>query len=554
MRVARSYRREWLTRDLIAGLVLVTLLVPQGMAYAQLAGLPPITGLYTTIVCLAAYAVAGPSPFLVLGPDSALGPIIAAAILPIAAGNEQEAIALAGVLALLVGLITVVAGLAKLGFVADLLSSPVRTGYLAGLAVAIFISQLPKLFGFSVTASGTIDELRAFVASLDQTNPWALGIGLICLAIVLGLWRVAPRAPGILFAVVVSLAASIALDLASRGVAVIGVLPQGFPIPSIPNVPLSDVPLMLGAAVGIALVAIGDSISTSGAFASRGGYVVDPNQELVAIGAANLGAGLFSGFPVTTSGSRTAVAEQSGAKTQLTGVVAAVLVLLMIVFVPWLVQALPYPVLAAIVIAASIRLFDARELRRLYRIRPAEFALAAACGAAVAVIGVLEGIVIAVLLSVLYIFKRAWQPHSAVLGKPDGVAGYHDLRRFPEGTQVPGLVIVRWSAPLFFANANLFRETIREAVRSADPTPRWVLIAAAPITDIDTTAGAMLVDLDLELNARDIHLAFAELTDAVRDWIIRYGLLETIDQSHFYRSIDEAVDAFLSEIEGTNSA
>jgi high affinity sulfate transporter 1 len=517
------------------------------MAYAQLAGLPPITGLYTTIVCLFAYAIAGPSPYLVLGPDSALGPIIAAAILPIAAGDESQQIALAGALALLVGLIAVVAGVARLGFVSDLLSSPVRTGYLAGLAVAILIGQLPKLFGFSVVANGAIDELRAFVANLDRTNVWALSIGLLCLAIVLGFQRFAPRMPGILVAVVVSLVASIALDLQSKGVSVIGVLPQGFPVPSIPAVPLSDVPLLLGAAVGIALVAIGDSISTSGAFASRGRYAVDPNQELVAIGSANLGAGLFSGFPVTTSGSRTAVAEQSGAKTQLTGVVAGLLVLMMIVFAPWLVQALPYPVLAAIVIAASVRLFDAQELRRLYRVRGAEFALAVICGAAVAVIGVLEGIVIAVALSVLYIFKRAWQPHWAILGKPDGVAGYHDIRRFPGGARVPGLVIVRWSAPLFFANANLFREAIRAAVRSADHPPRWVLIAAAPITDIDTTAGAMLADLDLELNASGIHMAFAELTDAVREWIVRYGLLETIDQSHIYRSIDEAVAAFLAE-------
>ena len=269
IRVIRTYDRAWLSRDLIAGIVLVTLLVPQGMAYAELAGLPPITGLYTTVVCLVAYALIGPSPVLVLGPDSALGPMIAATILPIAAGDEQYAIALAGMLALLVGFVTVGAGIARLGFVADLLSNPVRTGYLAGLAVVILVGQLPKLFGFKVDADSLVTELVAFFQNLDKTNPWALGIGLLSLGIILGLQRVAPRAPGILVAVVVAIGLSVVLDLASHGVSVIGVLPQGFPVPALPAVPVSDIPLLMASAVGISLVAIGDTISTSGGFAAR---------------------------------------------------------------------------------------------------------------------------------------------------------------------------------------------------------------------------------------------------------------------------------------------
>ena len=544
VRALRVYERAWLSRDLIAGVVLVTLLVPQGMAYAELAGLPPITGLYTTVVCLVAYALVGPSPVLVLGPDSALGPMIAATIIPLAAGDEQTAIALAGMLALLVGVITVGAGLAKLGFVADLLSNPVRTGYMAGLAVTIFIGQLPKLFGFSTDASGLAGEAVAFLGGLDQTNAWALGIGLLSLAIILGLKRFRPRTPGILVAVVLSIGVSMVLDLASRGVSVIGVLPQGFPVPAMPSAEMSDIPLLFAAALGISLVAIGDTISTSGGFAARGGYEVDGNQELAGIGSANLAAGLFSGFPVSTSGSRTAVAAQSGAKTQLTGLIAAGLVLLMLLFVPGLVQAMPQSVLAAVLIAASFSLFDVAELRRLYQVRKTEFALAAACAAGVMFVGVLQGIVVAVVLSVFYIFKRAWAPYSAVLGGAPGLPGYHDIERYPEVQQVPGLLIIRWSAPLFFANANQFRDRIRELVKASTPPPRWVLVAAEPITDIDTTAGSMLTDLDLELNAAGIHLAFAELQSGVRDMIVKYGLLETIDEGHLYRSVSEAVEAY----------
>jgi high affinity sulfate transporter 1 len=540
----RTYQRAWLSRDLVAGIVLVTLLVPQGMAYAELAGLPAITGLYTTVVCLVAFALVGSSPVLILGPDSALGPMIAATILPLAGGNDEQKIALAGMLALLVGAITVAAAIVRLGFVADLLSSPVRTGYLAGLAITILVGQLPKLFGFTTDASGLVDEAVTFVQDLDQTNYWALAIGLISLGIILGLRVVSPRTPGILVAVIVSLVASVALDLAARGVDVIGALPQGFPLPSIPAVPLADIPVLFAAAVGITLVAVGDTISTSSAFASRGRYEVDTNQELGGIGTANIATGLFSGFPVTTSSSRTAVAFQSGAKSQLTGLIAAGLVLLMLVFLPGLVQAMPQPVLAAIVIAASVTLFDGRELAHLYRARTAEFGLAMACLLAVAFVGVLQGIVIAVVLSVLYIFKRVWAPYSAILGRVPQMPGWHDVGRYPVTTQVPGLLIIRWSAPLFFANANQFRGRIRTAVRTAAVPPRWVLIAAEPISDIDITASKMLVDLDAELIAGGILLTFAEVQSAVRDWITRYEILDMSHGTRSFASVKEAVDAF----------
>lgn len=549
VRALRNYQRGWLPRDLVAGIVLSTLLVPQGMAYAELAGLPPITGLYTTVVCLVAYALFGPSPYLVLGPDSSLGPMIAAVILPLAAGNVEYAIALAGMLALMVGAINFGAGIARLGFVADLISKPVRVGYLAGLAITIFIGQLPKLFGYSIDADGFIDEIKLFILNLDQTNIYALGIGLLCLVIILGLKRWAPRAPGILIAVFAAIAATVIFDLVTKGVAVAGVLPQGFPRPSFPLVDLSDLPLLAAAAFGISLVAIGDTISTSAGFASRRGDEVDSNQELVGIGSANLLAGFFHGFPVSTSGSRTAVAEQSGAKSQLTGVVAAAAVLAMLLFVPGLVRNMPQSALAAIVIVASISLFDLAELRHFWAIRKSEFAMAVVCILGVVLVGVLEGIIIAVVLSILQFFERSWRPYAAVLGEPEGLDGYHDIARYPEAKQTPGLLMIRWDAPLFFANANLFRKLVRDLVTSTEPTPYWVLVAAEPVTDVDTTAADMLVDLDLELNAAGIHLILAELKDPVKDKIERYGLYETIDRRHFYPTIEVAVEEFHQEVQ-----
>jgi high affinity sulfate transporter 1 len=544
IRAIRTYQRGWLTRDLVAAVVLAALLIPQGMAYAELAGLPPVTGLYTTVICLVAYAAFGPSPYLVLGPDSSLGPIIAAIILPLAAGSMEYAVALAGMLAIIVGLIAIGAGIAKLGFVADLLSKPVRLGYMAGLALTICVGQLPALFGFSVDGGNVIEDFVAFLANLDQTNIWALGVGLLALALIVGLKRWAPRVPAILVAVVVTIAVSAILDLAAKGVDVVGVLPQGFPKPSFPVVNLTDIPLLVVGAFGITLVAIGDTISVSSGFAARRGSEVDSNQEIFGIGAANFFSGFFHGFPVSTSSSRTAVADQAGAKSQLTGIAAASLVLLMLLFVPGLVSNLPMSVLASVIIIAGISLLEIPTLKRLWANRKSEFAVAVICFLGVALTGVLQGIVIAIVVSIFQIFFRAWRPHYAVLGKPEDISGYQDLKRYPDADLIPGLLMLRWDAPLFFANSNLFRDKVRDMIAKSETPPSWVVVAAEPITDVDTTAADILVELDKELNAAGIHLVFAELKDPVRDKIERYGLYETIDRRHFYPTIYEAVDAF----------
>ena len=547
---ARAYERRWLPKDLVAGLVLTALLVPQGMAYAELAGLPPITGLYTSITCLLAYAVFGPSRILVLGPDSSLGPMIAATILPLvgADGDPAKAIALASMLAILVAVFMIGAGVAKLGFVADLFSKPTQVGYLNGLALTILVGQLPKLFGFSIDSDTFIDDVRGFVDGVrgGETVAAALVIGIGGLVIILGFSRFAPKVPGVLVAVVAAIAAVTAFGLGSEGVSLVGTLPQGFPPLTVPRIELADLSLLVAGALGITLVSLTDTISTSSAFAARTGQEIDADQEMVGIGTANLAAGLFQGFPVSTSGSRTAVAEQSGAKTQLTGVVGALAIAAMLLVAPGLFRNLPQPVLASVVIAASLSLADIPATRRLWQQRRMEFLVSMSAFLGVVLLGVLPGIGIAVAISILNVFRRMWRPYRTELGRVDGLEGFHDLDVHPGGETIDGLTIFRFDAPLVFANCRTFRDEVR-ALAAADPPPRWILVAAEPITDVDTTAADMLEDLDEELNAQGTSLVFAEMKTPVQRKIERYELTRTIDPGHFFHTLEEAVRAYADQ-------
>ena len=550
IRLVTTYRRSWLAKDVIAGVVLTTLLVPQGMAYAELAGLPPITGLYTSTMCLLAYAVFGPSRILVLGPDSSLGPMIAATIIPLIAadGDPDRAVALASILALMVGAIMVLASVAKLGFIADLLSKPTMIGYMNGLALTILIGQLPKLLGFSVDADGLLGEIAGFARGVadGEVVPAAAAVGLGGVAVVLVLQRWLPKVPAVLVMVVLAMAVSSIFDLGERGVSLVGELPQGFPPLTVPTVQWSDLAPLAAGALAIAVVSLADTISTASAFAARTGQEINGNQEMVGIGAANLAAGLFQGFPVSTSASRTAVAERAGARTQLTGVTGALLIVLMLVFLPGLFRNLPQAALAAVVITASLSLADLPATRRLWKQRKVEFTLSMAAFAGVAFLGVLPGILIAVALSILNVFRHAWRPYATILGKAEGVAGYHDIRSYPAAEQEPGLVIYRFDAPLLFANAKTFRDEVLRLSR-ADPAPRWIVVAAEPITDVDTTASDVLFELDHLLNERGQNLVFAELKDPVRRKIERYGLTDEIEPRHFFPTVGSAVEAFRSE-------
>ena len=492
----RSYRRAALARDVFAGIVLTAILIPAGMGYAEASGLPAIVGLYATILPLLAYALLGPSRILVLGPDSALLPIIAAAIVPLAAGDEARAVALAGLLAVLVGLIVIGAAIARLGFLTDLLSAPVRQGYLNGIALIIVVSQLPRLFGFSASGDSVVEQGGAFVTGVrdGETNTVAAGD------------RASPAWPS-----------SSACGIAGRACRASSSRSSGRRScrpPSISRLRAGIVgrraaPGRSAAAQPAAARPERHPRRRAGrvrdrprrrdrhehpvaAFSSRRGEEVDQDRELLALGGANLATGLFTGMPVSSSSSRTPVAEAAGAQTQMTSIVAAIAIGVGLVAAPGILADLPTATLAAVVIAAGLSLVDVGSIARLWRVGSSEFWLALASFLGVALIGVIEGVFLAVALSLLAFIRRSWWPHDAVLGRADGVKGYHDLTYYPEARQIPGLLLYRFDAPLFFANADVFRDRVRERIEAAPSPVRWVIVAAEPITDVDTTAAAML--------------------------------------------------------------
>jgi high affinity sulfate transporter 1 len=541
----RRHRGADLRSDIVGGVVLAALLVPQGMAYAELAGVPAVTGLYATFVPLVVYFLLGPSRILVLGPDSAVSPLVAAAIVPLAAaGDESARIALAGLLAILVGSIMFAGGLARFGFVTELLSMPVRLGYLMGIAVTVIAAQLPKLFGFSVDAENLIPAVRDFVAGLDETNVTALGIGIGSLAVIVGLRRVAPKIPGVFVAVVGATLVTAAIGVADE-IPVVGDVPAGLPSFDVPEVSLGELTTLLPAAVGIAFVAFADTSVLSRSYAARLRQEVDQNQELGVLGVANIATGLFQGFPLSTSSSRTAVAEDLGARSQFVGLTGAVVLGLLLILGTGLVHDLPLSALAAVVIVAVLGLIDVVAERRLYGWRRSEFLLSMAAFAGVAVLGVLWGVGIAIALSLLNFIRRAWRPHDAVLGRVDRLKGYHDTERYPAARLIPGLVLYRFDAPLFFANADYFRARVRALASDGDT--KWIVVAAEPITDIDTTAGETLRAVDDELRGDGIELAFAELKDPVRDQLRRYGIHDAIGDHRFFPTLGVAVDVYLRE-------
>ena len=546
LRMLATYQRAWLLKDLVAGVVLTAVLVPVGMGYAQAAGLPAIYGLYATIAPLLAYALVGPSRILVLGPDSSLAGIIFATVGPLALGSPERAVSLAGMLAILSGVFCFVAGLARLGFLTDLLSKPIRFGFVNGIALTVLVGQTPKVLGFPAHGENLLRQVQAIASNVvdGKTNPIAVAIGLTCLAVILGFKRWVKRIPGVLVAVVGATVAVWALDLESA-VKTVGVLPQGLPMPTLPDVTWPDVVALLPGAFAIALVAFADMSVLSRTFALRHGYEVDGNQELLALGATQTVAGLFQGFAVSASSSRTPVAEAAGAKTQLTGVVGAGCVALLLVAAPGLVRTLPIAALGAVVVSACFSLIEIQEVKRLWRLRRMEFLLAIVSFLGVALIGVIEGIFFAVAIALGAFIWRAWQPYRAVLGRVDGLKGYHDITRHPHARQVPGLVIFRWDAPLFFANAVIFQKSVMAAVAQSPSRVSWVVVAAEPVTDIDVTAADVLLDLDLGLHAAGIELCFAEMKDPVKDHLRRYGTFHALGPHNFFPTLGQAVDKYL---------
>ncbi len=545
--VLRSYQRAWLAKDLLAGIALTAVLAPTGMGYAAAAGLPVICGLYATILPLLVYALLGPSRILVLGPDSALAGLIAATVLPLAGGNTPHAVALAGMLALLSGAIGVLGGLARVGVIANLLSMPIRFGYLNGIALTVLVGQLPALLGLPSSGGSLVEEAQALVREIARARvpPAAGAIGAGCLLAIVALRRWKPGLPAVLVAVAAATGLSAGFDLAGQaGVPVVGDLPEGLPQWRFPRATIEETLALLPGALAIAMVSLADITVLSRTFAKRSGQAVDSSQEFIALGVANIAAGVFQGFCVSGSASRTPVAEAAGARTQLTGLVGAGCIALLLVAAPHLLSAIPRAALAAAVITACLALADFAGTLRLWRLRRSEFAISLVCMFGVALLGVIPGIFAAVGIALASFVWRSWRPYDALLGHVPGVPGFHDISRHPDADVIPGLVLFRWDAPLFFANAETFREHLLRAVAQSPGTTRWVVVAAEPVTDIDITAADMLAELDRDLHARDMDLVFAEMKGPVKDQLKRYGLFATFGHENFHPTIEQAVDRF----------
>jgi len=540
---APRYRRSWLRGDLVAGVTVAAYLVPQVMAYAEIAGLPAATGLWAAIGPLAVYAVLGSSRLLSVGPESTTALMTAVALGPLASGDPVRYGALAAMLALLVGGLCLLAGLARLGVLADLLSKPVLTGYMAGIAVLMIVSQLSKLTGVPVAGDGMIAEFGSFLANIEHLHWPTLTLGGLVLACLLAFQHWLPRFPGPLAAILMATAVVAGFSLPERGIQVIGAIPDSLPVPGFPALDGTAVADLLLPAVGIALVGFSDNVLTARAFAGRHGDRIDADRELRALAASNLSAGLLHGFPVSSSGSRTALASAMGARTQLYSLTALATVVLTVFFAGPLLAAFPRAALAAIVVYAALKLIDPREFRRIARFRRSEFILTVSTLLAVVGLGVLYGVLAAVGLSILDLLRRLARPHGAVLGFVPGVPGMHDVDDYPDATTEPGLVIYRYDAPLCFANADDFR---RRALAALDGAGRveWFVLNAEANVELDITAADVVRGICEELRRRGITFALARVKQELREDLEAAGLVQVIGSDSLYPTLPSVVEAF----------
>ena len=542
--VLARYDRRWLGPDIVAGVTVAAYLVPQVMAYAQLAGLAPVVGLWSVILPGVVYALLGTSRHLSIGPESTTAIMVAAAIAPLAAGDPVRYASLAAGLALIVGLLCLAGALLRLGFLGDLLSHPLLVGYMAGVAILMMVSQLSNLTGIPIDGGSVIDGLVAFMTNLTSIHgpTFVLGVGVI--AFLLVAHRLVPWLPGPLVAVVGSSLLVSMFGLAGRGVELVGPIPSGLPPLGVPAIGPSDLGVLAAAAVGVALVAYTDDLLTARAFAARHGDTIDANAELAALGTAELGAGLSSGMPIGSSGSRSAIVESVSGRSQLAGVVAVACVIVVLLALGGALELIPTAALAGLVVYAGLRLIDAPAFRRLARFRPSELALALAAASGVLVFGVLIGILLAITLSVIDLFARVARPEAAILGRPPGVAGLHNVEDYPDAETIPGIVVFRYDAPLCFANANDFKTRALDAVERQSERVEWLLLNAEAIVEIDLTAADALGELHDELERRGIVLAMARVKQDLRDQLERIGLITHIGADRLYPTLPVAVEAF----------
>jgi len=539
--VLRGYRRPWLRGDVVAGVTVAAYLVPQVMAYAGLAGLEPVSGLWAALPALVIYAFLGSSPQLSVGPESTTALMTAVVVAPLAAGDPGQYAELAATLAVVVGLLALAARALRLGFVADLLSQPILVGYLAGVAVIMMVSQLAKITGVPVHGDTLITELSSFLRGLDQIQYATLGLATVSLVFLFAVERFLPRVPGPLLAVLLGTAAVMVFDLQDRGVAVVGPVPAGVPRLQMPA--FGDLRLLLLPAVGVLVVGYTDNVLTARAFGARRHYQVDANAELLALGTANIGAGALAGFPVSSSGSRTAIGDASGSRTQVHSLVAAGAVLAVLLFARPALAHFPLAVLGAIVIYAAVHLIDIAGLRRLAAFRRSELLLALAATAGVLAFDILYGILVAIGISVVELLARVARPHAAVLGLVPDVAGMHDVEDYPQAQTIPGLLVYRYDSPLFFANAQDFKRRALAAAAAVAPID-WFVLNVEAIVEVDITALDAMEELRRSLVEQGITFALARVKHELLHDLEAVGLTASIGADRLFPTLPTAVEAY----------
>jgi SulP family sulfate permease len=540
-----GYQREWLRGDVLAGVTVAAYLIPQVMAYAEVAGLPAVTGLWAASAALLVYVVLGSSPQLSVGPESTTALMTATALAGLAAGEPERYAALAAALAGLVGLVCVVAWVARLGFLADLLSRPVLVGYMAGVALLMVVSQLGKLTGLVVRGDTPLEEMGFVLRHLADVDRPTVVLALVVLVFLLLASRYFPRAPVPLVGMLLATGAVALLDLDSKGVALVGAVPRGVPALQLPHIRAEDLRTLLPAALGVAMVAFSDNVLTARAFAARNQTALDANQELLALGAANLASAAAQGFPVSSSGSRTAIGDSLGSRTQLYSVVAVGAVVLSVAFLGPVLAAFPRAALGAMVVYAAVRLVDVPEFRRIGAFRRVELGLAVGTTAAVLVLGALQGVLVAVTLSVLDLVHRVTRPHDGILGYVPGLPGMHDVDDYPQATPVPGLVVYRYDSPLFFANAQDFTKRALAALDSAPAPAHWFLLNAEANVTVDLTAADTLEALRQEVRRRGVVFAMARVKQELRDDLERTGFIARVGEERMFMTLPTAVQAYV---------
>ena len=540
----RRYQGAWLHADVVAGITVTAYLVPQCLAYAGIVGSPPLTSLWVAIVAMVIYALLGTSRLLSVGPEAGVSVMVATAVAPLAGSDPGRWMALSAALAVLVGLACVAAWALRLGFLADMLSRPILLGYMAGLGLVMILGQLGSLTGVGLTSPSNLGKAGELAGRLGEVNPIVLALSVSVVAGLVLLSRVAPLVPGTLIAVIAGGLAVVAFQLDQHGVALVGAVPSGLPSITLPAVGLGDVEALLGGAAAVTFVAYSEVALTGRAFAERTGEEIDANQEFIALGIANLAAGLTGGFALSASGSRSAILDAMRARTQLAGLVAAASTLVIVLLTPGLIALIPKAALAGIVVYAGTRLVRAGEMRRLATFRSTELGLAMAALVGVLLFDVLAGILIAIALSVADLFLRVARPPASILGRVPGLAGLHNIDDYPDATQVPGLLVFRYDAPLCFANAADFRARALAAVDAQPVKVQWFLLNAEAIVELDTTAVELLGQFERDLAVRHVVFAMARVKQVLRAQLARGELLEVIDEERIYPTLPVAVEAF----------